>query len=299
MKSLFNLLVILVALTALHACTDTQALEEANSRIAELEAENAGLQEDKSLIRGEYNDAIDIMNQIDEELIGIDAREKQMENLIGDLSGNELQRELILARIEVLKEENGDAQKKAKDLQNRLNQYVSDNKNLNKTIQLYEKRLEEKEVEIAAYEVKVNQIEAQLKYTEDELATQYAIVARTNDSLQTKNQDLERMLTEIQEKDEYIAECVKAYYMASDRKTLRQLGILRKGGLRLTDEYQNLMVRDFPVDMYNDKSYEFEGIIVAILPERPENTYRISENTLEITDSETFWKNRDMVVVLK
>ncbi|MEM6725035.1 MAG: hypothetical protein AAF598_13440 [Bacteroidota bacterium] len=299
MKSLLKCMLLLFALLALYACTDTQALEQAQTRIAELEAENAGLQEDKSLIRDEYNDAIDIMNQIDEELIGIDAREKQMENLIGDLSGNELQRELILARIEVLKEENGNAQKSAKDLQNRLNKYISDNKSLNKTIRLYEKKLEEKEAEIAAYEVKVNQIEAQLKYTEDELATQYAIVERTNDSLQTKNQELIRMLTEIQEKDVFIADCVKAYYMASDRKTLRQLGILRKGGMRLTDEYQNLMVRDFPVDMYHDMEYEFEGNIVAILPERPENTYRISENALEITNPETFWKNRDMVVVLK
>ncbi|MEM7103926.1 MAG: hypothetical protein AAF502_12385 [Bacteroidota bacterium] len=299
MKTSIGLFLTFCLLTsAIVGCTTSDALQEAQEKISELNDEISELEEDKNLIRAEYNEVIDVLNEIDETLMEIDAREKQMENLIGDLSGNELQRELILGRIEVLKEQNIEAQKKANEMQGNINNIKSDNKTLNRIIKQYEQKLKQKDEEIAAYEVRVNQIEAQLQFTEDELATQYAIVQRQRDSLATAATDLKTSLDEITEKESFIAECTKAWYVAGTKKTLRQADILKKGGLNLTADYSKNMLRDYPFNFYTKTEIETDRNINVILPERPEGTYEISGNKLLIKDVETFWQTREVVIVL-
>ncbi len=285
--------------TLFWSCGQSDSTQEHNEAIAELEDEIDELQNDKSLIREEYDQVIDIINEIDEQLIDIDAREKQMDNMIGDLSGSALQKEQIMARINLLKEQNIKAQKAANALQEKLNSVKTENNSINKIIKQYEVRLKEKDQEIAGYEIKMNQIEAQLKYTENELATQYALVAKQRDSLRNQTVVLSDNLKVLEEKNSFIAECVKGYYLSGTKKQLKEKGVLKKIGVKLQDNFQSKIDKTAPINFYTETELSFERPILAVLPERPAASYRIDGNNLSIKKPETFWENRDAIIVLK
>lgn len=289
------------------ACTNDAAYNEAMDKIAILEDERKEFESEKDLIKREYNEVIETLNDIDLTLMEIDTRERDMENLIGDLSGKELQHELILAKIKALKDQNISAQKKANALQKKLNNMdSSEDPALQKIIGQYEVKLRKKDEEIKNYEVMINQIQAKLEFTEDELTKQYGMVAQQKEELQLKNEELVKSnmqlgqnLEELKKKDKKIADCARAYYVAGTRKALKKEGIIKKIGLKETPGYQSKLKKDFPIDFYNKTEIETKGDIMAVLPERPAGSYKIEGNLLKIRNIKTFWETRNVVIVLK
>lgn len=281
--------------------------QNAMAKIAQLEEEKIELAEDRELLKEEYNEVIETLNDIDLALQNISARENQMENLIGDLRGGDLQKEVILAKIESLKDANMDDQSNAKELQESLNAFETDNSSLKKIIQQYEDKIVAKDVEIANYEVKIKQIESQLQYTESELNKQYAVVAQQKDALEVKtdklentNKELEKKFAELKERDEFIADCVKGYYVAGSKKTLKGAGILkRKVAMQVTDGFQKKLDRTKPFNFYKKTDIEVKKDIIKILPERPASTYSIADNVLRIKDAEEFWQTKHVVIIHK
>ncbi len=294
-------------LISLSACNNDAAYKEALDKIAMLEDERSEFESEKDLIKTEYNEVIETLNDIDLTLMEIDTRERDMENLIGDLSGKELQRELILAKIKGLKDKNVAAQKKANALQKKLNNMdSSDDPVLDKIIRQYEQKLKKKDEEIKNYEVTINQIQAKLEFTKDQLAEQYGIVAQQKQALELKNVDLvkinqtlESNLKELKKKDKVIADCARAYYVAGTRKALRKSGIVKKVGLKATPNYQSKLKNDYPIDFYNQTEIETKGDILTVLPERPSNSYKIDGNKLKVKNIASFWQTRDVIIVLK
>ena len=290
------------------ACNDSdEAYQNALVKIAQLEDEKFELEEDRELLKDEYNDVIETLNEIDITLADITARENQMENLIGDLRGGDLQKEVILAKIESLKNANVGDQDKAKEMQAALNAFETDNASLKKIINQYEGKIKAKDAEIANYTVKIKKIESQLQYTESELNKQYAIVAEQkevlefkNEKLEASNQELEEKYRELEQKDEFIADCVKGYYIAGSKKSLRSYGVLkRKPTAQLTDDFQTKFDREKPFNFYKKTEIEAKREIIKILPERPENTYSIQNNILYIRDIDEFWQTKHVVIVHK
>jgi len=277
------------------------------AKIAQLEEEKIELEEDRELIEDEYNEVIETLNEIDKTLQNISTRENQMENLIGDLRGGDLQKEIILAKIESLKEENIDDQDHAKDLQKSLNAFETDNKSLNGIIAQYEDKIRAKDAEIANYTVKIKQIESQLQFTEGELNKQYAVVSQQKEALESKtqklettNKELEKKYKELEQKDEFIADCVKGYYVAGSKKTLKSAGVLkRKPTIKVTDDFQKKFDKTKPFNFYKKTEIEVKRDIIKILPERPSNTYTIKDNTLYVKDIEEFWQTKHVVIVHK
>jgi len=284
-----------------------EAYQNALAKIAQLEEEKIDLAEDRELLKEEYNEVIEVLNEIDMTLQSISTRENQMENLIGDLRGGDLQREVILAKIASLKDANVDDQDHAKELQESLNSFETDNNSLKKIIQQYEDKIVAKDVEIANYEVKIKQIESQLQYTESELNKQYAVVAQQKDALEIKtvklentNKELEKKYDELKEKDEFIADCVKGYYVAGSKKTLKSAGVLkRKVAMQVKDDFQRKLDKTKPFNFYKKTEIEVKKDIIKILPERPQNTYAIKDNVLYVKDIDEFWQTKHVVIVHK
>ncbi len=284
-----------------------EAYQNALAKIAQLEEEKIDLAEDRELLKEEYNEVIETLNEIDLTLQNISTRENQMENLIGDLRGGDLQREVILAKIASLKDANVDDQDHAKELQESLNSFETDNNSLKKIIQQYEDKIVAKDVEIANYEVKIKQIESQLQYTESELNKQYAVVAQQKDALEIKtnklenaNEELEKKYEELQQKDEFIADCVKGYYVAGSKKTLKNAGVLkRKVAMQVKDDFQRKLDKTKPFNFYKKTEIEVKKDIIKILPERPESTYTIKDNVLYVKDIDEFWQTKHVVIVHK
>ncbi len=303
-----NTLLILFLILLFTACGgDGNAdYQSAMAKIAQLEDERRDLEEDRELFKAEYNEVIETLNQIDETLADITTRENQMENLIGDLSGGDLQKEVILAKIEALKNANVDDQTSAKELQASLNAFETDNASLKKIINQYEVKIKAKDAEIANYEVKIKQVESQLQFTKGELNQQYAIVAQQKDALETKaielektNKQLETKYQELKQKDDFIADCVKAFYVAGSKRTLKSAGILKKKvAIQLTDDFQEKFEKN-PFNFYKTTEIEAKKEIIRILPERPERTYQIKDNVLYIKDVEDFWQSKHVVIVHK
>ncbi len=299
---------LLGSLFLLSACTDTNpAYQEALEKIAVLEDERSEFESEKDLIKAEYNEVIETLNDIDITLLEIDSREKEMESLIGDLSGKQLQRELILSKINALKDKNVAAQKTANELQAKLNNMdPSDDEVLNKMIAQYEQKLKAKDEEIKNYEVLINQVEAKLKFTEDQLSKQFGIVEQQKEALEKQNmelmsmnQNLEQNILDIEKKEQFIADCAKAYYVAGSKKALKQGGLIKKIGLKLTPDYQKKLKRDHPINFYKKTEIETKGEIQAIFPERDPSSYSIKGNILSVKKVDLFWQAREAIIVLK
>lgn len=303
-----NIFLLITTLLLLSSCGGGDgAYQDAQAKIAQLEDEKRDIEEDRELLKEEYNGVIETLNQIDETLEGISARENQMEDLIGDLNGGDLQKSVILAKIQTLKEANMDDQTSAKELQASLNNYETDNVALKGIIQQYEQKIIAKDVEIANYEVKMKQIESQLQFTKGELNQQYAIVAQQKDALEVKagqlektNKELETKYTELKQKDDFIADCVKAYYVAGSKKTLKKAGVLKKKvAIQVTDDFQKKLDKTKPFNFYKTTEIEAKKDIIKILPARPEKTYEIKSNVLYVKDAEEFWQTKHVVIVHK
>ncbi len=306
-QTLFYGIIYLILTTAACNTGGDEAYQNAMAKIAQLEDEKIDLEEDRELLKDEYNQVIETLNDIDKTLADITTRENQMENLIGDLRSGNLQKEVILAKIETLKNTNLGDQDKAKELQASLNAFETDNNSLKKIIGQYEARIQAKDAEIANYTVKIKQIESQLQYTEGELNQQYAIVAEQkealqvkNEKLETTNQELEKKYRELEQKDEFIADCVKGYYIAGSKKSLKSYGVLkRKPNPQLTDNFQTKLDREKPFNFYKKTEIEVKREIIKILPDRPDDTYDIRGNILFVEDIEEFWQTKHVVIVHK
>lgn len=304
---LFHILICVVLVATSCNTGGDEAYQNAMAKIAQLEDEKIDLEEDRELLKDEYNDVIETLNEIDITLADISTRENQMENLIGDLRGGDLQKEVILAKIETLKNANVGDQDKAKELQASLNAFETDNSSLKKIIGQYEQRIQAKDTEIANYTVKIREIESQLQYTESELNKQYAVVAEQKEALEVKNEklevtneELEKKYRELEQKDEFIADCVKGYYIAGSKKSLKSYGVLkRKPNPQLTDNFQTKLDREKPFNFYKKTEIEVKRDIIKILPDRPDDTYNIRGNILFVKDIEEFWQTKHVVIVHK
>jgi len=295
----YGLLCVILAATACNTGGD-EAYQNAMAKIAQLEDEKVELEEDRELLKDEYNDVIETLNEIDKTLADITTRENQMENLIGDLRGGDLQKEVILGKIETLKDANMGDQDHAKELQASLNAFETDNNSLKKIIGQYEQRIQAKDAEIANYTIKIKEIESQLQYTEGELNKQYAVVAEQKEALEVKNEKLEVVNQKLEKKYRFIADCVKGYYIAGSKRTLKDYGVLKKKvKIDLRDNFQKKLDREKPFNFYKKTEIEVKREIIKILPERPGSTYDIQDNMLFIKDIEEFWQTKHVVIVHK
>ena len=127
------LVILLAVALGLSACKNYKAEHD------KMLEENAALQKkvndmssEGKLIRGEYSEAIETLNAIEDSLRAITDREKDIQKLSQNLemSKDLSQKQAILSKLQALKNANDKAKDNAKQLQAKLNGYRVENEQL-------------------------------------------------------------------------------------------------------------------------------------------------------------------------
>ena len=287
-----------------------------SGKIKELEAERDALksqldeyQGEKDLVKGEYSEAIETLNAIEDTLRAIASREREIADLAqsNDMSGSLSQRQAILERLENLKQANQKANDQARQLQAGIKAERIKNEQLRKMIAQAEVRLTEKERELEEANTMIGNLrgaltkmEGQLMEKSGELGVAYEALKKERDELATTKTELERRLAELSTKNTFIQEQAQAYVVCGTRPALRRNDILMDLGKKLTREYQK-QVRKFgtPVDYFNNNEIGCNSgpEIVQVLPDRATSSYEIQGNKVIIKNAQQFWLT-DKVAIL-
>jgi chromosome segregation ATPase len=268
-------------------------------------------EEEGKLVRGEYSEAIETLNAIEDTLRAISDREKEIQKLTqsSEFSGNISQRQAILKKLQALKDANDQSKNQAKQMQSRLNSYRIENEQLRKMIAQAETRVLTKEQELEEAQTVIDDLrdalgkmESQLLESQGDLATAYEDLKDKNESLEETNERLNNTINELQRKTVFIEEQAKGYVACGSKRILRRKGILSRVNMKLTKEYQSAVkANSSSINYFESNEIECgtDGEIIAVLPERDESSYSIEGNQLKITDTEAFWKTDKIVVLVK
>lgn len=309
LTSIWALLALLLCTTS---CEDFQSKLEEEQRSQKLLKEQLStLEEEEKLIKGEYADALDALNEIDQTLNEMASRNKEMDKLIQqkELAKDTNQEQAILAKLQALKTANVEADQKARRLRTKVKAYKVENNQLKKMIAQLETRFVEVETEvnevqstIVNMQIALNKLEADVSSTETELASAYADLKVQTSKLERTNEALTETLNNLQQKNEFIGEDAKAYIACGSKKVLRKNKIIRLLSAKtLTPEYQK-QVRQMgsEMDYFNNDQIDCgEGEIQFLLPNRDPNSYKIENGIVTILDRKTFWATAKTVVLVK
>lgn len=311
MKSIiFLLLVGIVLITSCNSYEDeyNKLLEENSMAMKRLHA----LEEEDKLVRGEYSQAIEILNSIEDTLRMIETNEKEIQALTQqkEFSGNLSQKQAIIAKIRKLRDENEAAKDAAKSMQRRMRSYQIENQQLKKMIAQAENKIVEKEQDLAEareiieeMEFALAKMEGQLTERTGQLKDAYKDLEERSTELQATNEKLETTITDLETKSNFIDEQAKAYVACGDKKALRKANILsRTSAKKLTKEYQkNVRENGDEIDYFRNDEIDCGGDtnIERILPYRDERSYSIEGGVLRILNNKLFWATDKVVVLVK
>lgn len=291
------------------SCGDKAKLDELNKKYSSLEEEYNVLKEEEKLVKGEYTETIETLNAIEDTLRQIADRESTLRELNKKLEvGDYSQREIVMEQINALIKANESARSSARSLQNKVNEFKVENAQLKKMIAQTETKLKAKEAELAKAQTIIedmngtlDRLESQLLEKSGELAGAYEKLKNEKQSLAESNVRLETTIKDLQNRDNFIAECARAYVACGDKKALRKAGIIKKVGDGLTKEYKGAtMALKNAINFYDKDIISCDnGQIKEVLPERPADSYEINGNKIRITNTDKFWQTDKVVILVK
>lgn len=293
------------------SCDDYKSkLEELKLQNDKMSAELSSVEDSEKMLRGEYAEAIDVLNAIDDTLKNISDRDKQIKELSKnmELSKSKTQKEEILTKLEALQESNKNARQQTSALQSMLQKYKGENESLRKMIDQSESRVKVIDEELGTKRNMIGEMQVTLKKTEQELASNrsdlaiaYEELKEKNNRLEGANNKLKRSISELDTKNEFINKEARAYVCCGTKKFLRKKDILSNTTMKLTKGFQS------PAQANGSRFNYFEnntisctgGKITHILPERDPASYQIDGSKLIIKNAETFWKTDKIVVLVQ
>lgn len=294
------------------SCDNNKAeYEKMMEENARLQQKLNSISEEERLLKSEYAGAVETLQAIEDSLQAITNREKDIQKLTKKIENTKdlTQKQAILANLQLLQAANDKSQAEARQLQSRLYSYKVENEQLRKMIAQTDTRLMTKEQELTDVQGVINDLrstlskmEAELLESKGELSGAYEVLKSKNEELSTTNSRLKNTLDDLKNKTEFIEEQAKGYISCGTKKLLRQKGILSKTNITLTKEYQSAVrANSYPINYFESDLIECgsSGKIIAILPERNENSYSVEENKLIIRDNEAFWKTDKIAVIVK
>lgn len=267
--------------------------------------------EEGKLVRGEYSEAIETLNAIEDTLRAISDREKQIQKLANskEFNGNISQRQAILKRLQALKDANDQSKNQAKQMQARLNSYRIENEQLRKMIAqkeakvlTVEQELEDAQGVIDDLRDALGKMEGQLLESQGDLAVAYEDLKKKNEDLASTNDRLTKTISELNRKTVFIEEQAKGYVACGTKRVLRKKGILSRTSVKLTKQYQSAVKANSSSINYfesDEVACGTDGEIIKVLPARSEDSYSINGNMLKINNPEEFWKTDKIVVLVK
>lgn len=311
MTQLTSFFLILVTLLSLSSCEDYKSKFEEERQQQRLYADKIEiLEEEERLIKGEYADAMQTLNAIDETLSEMATRNKEMNALIRQkqLTNDEGEQQAILAKLQALKTANQQANDKVTSLRSKARAFKVENAQLKKTIEQLDARfmavtdsVNKMQTTIVNMQGALEQLEQEVATTETDLTSTYASLKVRTGKLERANAELETTLVELQNKTDFIAEDAKAYVVCGDRAYLRKSDILRLlSAKRLTADFRkkvNELGTEF--DYFNQLEVDCDDKnIQYILPSRASDSYKITGPRLKITNKDAFWATSKTVVLV-
>lgn len=311
MRQLTPFFLIGAILLSFSSCEDYKSKFEEERQQQRLYADKISvLEEEERLIKGEYADAIETLNDIDQTLSEMAARNEEMNALLRqkDISRTEGEQQAILAKLQALKQLNQQSDARVRELRNKAKSFKIENAQLKKTIERLDTRFEtltdsvnKVQTTIVNMQVALDQLEQEVASTETDLASAYANLKIQTGKLEKSNAELEVTLVELQDKADFIADDAQAYVVCGDKPSLRRNDILRLlSAKRLTPNYhQQIKELGTEFDYFNKLEIDCgDKNIQYILPSRDAGSFRIDGTRLAITNKDAFWATSKTVVLV-
>jgi len=271
----------------------------------------SGMAEEDKLIRGEYSEAIDALNTIDDTLNNITEREAEIKSLKkqSEVTKSTSQREKLLAKVENLTDANKNARNQVSQLQAALQKYRGENESLRKMIDHAEERVKTIDGDLKTKRNAIGDMQGTLKKTEDDLvvaqsdlSSAYEDLKVKTEKLQVTNDRLQKTIEELKTKEAFIGKEAWGYVCCGSKKFLRQKDILSNTTMKLTKGFQaSAQANGSRINYYENNEIDCggEGKITTILPERDPASYQITGSKIVIKNTESFWKTDKIVVLVK
>lgn len=279
MKRTFKVLVLFLATTML-----TTSCVEKSKKYQQLLAEKEAAVIENKTIEKEYNDALGIISDVENNLQAL----REAEGLLMMNNENMNQRDKLNSELIQIKEAMAMNNAKLDSLNNALKNSNRSNKELRATVNKLKAQIEEKTKVIDSLQVQLNDRDVQ--------------IAGLNTQVDNLNSDLEKVNADNDAKNQIIAEQIldmnTVYYIAATKKELKENGIL-------TSKY--ILRESVPTELFTkaDKrdlnEITLEAKKVVLLSNHPVGSYSIvnqeTSNVIQITDPEQFWSVTKYMVV--
>lgn len=277
-RTLTILSVALVALT-LSSCV------EKSKKYQQLMAEKDAVVLENQNIEREYNAALGIISDVENNLSAI----RDAEGMMMLKNENNTQRDQLNSELIQIKEQMAVNRAKLDSLSNVLDKSNKDRSYLRNTIKKLQAQIEEKEATIA-------QMQEQLAQKDQEIAGLNTQVNNLNEDLSkvnAKNDEQSRLIAE------QILEMNKVYYIGASKKELKEKGILTSKYILRSEVPAEAFTQ---VDKREVNEIAFEGKKVKVLSAHPVESYTIVNNgtqvVLQITNPELFWSVTKYLVAI-
>ncbi len=265
--------------------------EELQQKVQQLEAERTALQQEMAEKEKFYGEVVQAVNDVYKDIETARTQEALLTQQASGPDGsptaaNSPERQQLLANISSIGATLKENQKKIAALQARAKKLGADIAGLNNIIQMLKQTIAEREASIAALESTVQGLESRVAEQTQTISAKEEIISRQQQMMRT------------------------AYYIAGTRDELKKKGIISDEGGFLwgllgstTVLSSGVTQKDFmPVDIATLETFEVNGKIDEIVPARKPAFYAISaagqKSQLTIKDSERFWQDRYLVVIL-
>ncbi len=281
MKKTLTILSVALVAFMLSSCV------EKSKKYQQLLAEKEAVVLENQNIEKEYNAALGIISDVENNLSAIrDAEGMMLIENEGSTQRDQLNSELIQ-----IKESMAVNRAKLDSLSNVLAKSNKDRSYLRNTVKKLQAQLEEKEATIVAMQ--------------EQLAQKDQEIAGLNTTVSNLNEDLSKVNAEKDEQSRLIAEQITemntVYYIGAKKKELKEQGILTSKYILRSEVPTEAFTK---VDKRELSEITFEGKKITVLSAHPLESYTIVKKdgqvTLQIVDQEAFWSvTKYLVMVTK
>ncbi len=288
MKKIKFLVIALVAMTLMPACSNKAEQEEAtreDSINTELNDSLATALAEKDSLMALMNDISDGMNQLKELQDVVSVR-----NLSGETPDRKAQ---LRSDMELLQKSVAERKKRLEDLEKRLTQSRNYNDEMRKTIETMKKQLENQQ--------------STIDDLTQQLAQAHIVINTLNtrvDSLNTVNTEVREEKARAQEETVRVTnEMNVCYYVIGNKKELKNHHIIETGFLKKT----KIMEGEFERSYFTKADKRTLNVIplhskkAKLLSKHPQGTYQLVDDgnvkSLHITDAARFWELSNYLIV--
>jgi hypothetical protein len=263
-------------------------------QILDLQAKNAKLQAEFSQKDSLLNELFGSINQIEQNLSEITAREK----LITDAPVDEKRMDM-------------DVRDRIMDEIISINNMIEQNK---KHLAVLKDQLKKSDVKAASLQETIKLLTTRLDEKEQEISGLKEELVKLNFKIEALNATVDTLLEEtasqskvISQQDAMLGEMNTIWYVVGTKKELSEKGIIEKAGGMLSGNMKmsEMINPDYFItaDMRNISSVTFESSKAELVTIHPEGSYKfVVENEkikgLEITNSKDFWKSSRFLVIM-